>query len=451
MSPAVGVPLTIEVPPSRLREYGYAAELLFGICLGRAVHVMAGEEGRYRISGVDRTLLSGTTGRGNLRDQQLRCALDVTRIDISQELIRQGLPATLPVLRESAAATEGDLLLSAFYLGSGCWELDHGLLDQHQRVRGKDSWLERHGFLSLPVIHAYAELIRYRIAEAGLEIPGHRRTYKRWVTCDVDQPRDESCYSMKRMVRRIGRNAVTERSLGAMHRTATNYRRVQQQGWALDPNNTFDYLMAVNERHSNAMTFFLICGGSHQRDGSYGIDEPWMRSLMKSIHERGHALGLHGSFDSLRIPGQLRAERGALSKALQDLGITGPMPSRQHYLRWFPGPSVGVVEEAEISLDSTLGFHDACGFRRGMCCAFPLFDLERWQVSGVVEQPLVVMECAELGAEFSIPRDPAAVLDHFVSLARQCRAYSGTFTFLWHNSFLHQAVHKRMYETLASV
>ncbi len=447
--------LEVEVPASRSIEYGYAATLLISSCLGRTVRLKVGEEGVCRIGVGGRTVLAFAVGSTDLRSAAARRALALVSIPVPAVLVDDGLPADLPALHESAPLPDAghweagnDLLLSTFYIASGCWEIDHGEADEHGRIRGRESWLAKQGLLNLPVINAYAELLRLRLAQSGIELPPSGRQYSRWVTCDVDRPRDEACYSVGRLLRRVGRNVLEERSAQAVRRSLAQFRAVRRAGWPADPNNTFDYMMSANERQGSPATFFFICGGEHQRDASYRIDEPAIRGLMKSLDQRGHGIGLHGSFDSLVKARQLRRERSELATALEQLGIADRAQARQHYLRWFPGQSVGVVERAGVQLDSTLGFHDACGFRRGLCCDFPLFDLSEWRRSAVIERPLIVMECALLGGEYDPIERPEEVLDGYLAMARQCRVYRGTFTLLWHNSFFTEPIHRTMYETL---
>ena len=79
-----------------------------------------------------------------------------------------------------------------------------------------------------------------------------------------------------------------------------------------DPYNTFDWLMDVSEENNLKSAFYFICGRTNPaRDADYEPEHPVLRRLMRRIHERGHEIGLHPSYDTYQEPELLKRSRTA--------------------------------------------------------------------------------------------------------------------------------------------
>jgi peptidoglycan/xylan/chitin deacetylase (PgdA/CDA1 family) len=210
-----------------------------------------------------------------------------------------------------------------------------------------------------------------------------------------------------------------------------------------DPNDTFDELMAVSEARGLRSAFFFIAGGTPPLDGDYSLDDPWVRRLLRRIHERGHEIGLHGSYATMTDPGMLAGELERLRRACAEEGVEQERwGGRQHFLRWRCPDTWRAWDEAGLDVDSSLGFHDDAGFRCGTSHPFPVFDLERRRELRLREQPLVAMEVALLDRGSSSPAGAGARLR---ALKDACRRHGGAFTLLWHNSRYVSPRERRLY------
>jgi hypothetical protein len=82
-------------------------------------------------------------------------------------------------------------------------------------------------------------------------------------------------------------------------------------------------------------------------------------------------------------------------------------------------------------MDSTLGYPEAEGFRCGMCCDYPVFDLENNTMLALREQPLVVMDVTlALYRQYT----PEQAAERIHALQQTVQQHRGDFTLLWHNS-----------------
>jgi hypothetical protein len=220
----------------------------------------------------------------------------------------------------------------------------------------------------------------------------------------------------------------------------------------LDPYNTFKFIMDVSERNGWKSTFFFKTGCSNPKfDEYYSLKDPWTRGLMRTIHERGHEIGLHPSYESYKDFRMLRAEYETLRRTADELGIFQEQwGSRQHYLRWENPTTWQILNAVGLDYDATLGFADHVGFRCGTCKEFPVFDLKKRQPMRLRERPLIVMDNTLLDSKY-MGLSPGQTLNWIERLVSACRLYSGNLTLLWHNSSLLRGWQRRLYTELLEV
>jgi hypothetical protein len=211
-----------------------------------------------------------------------------------------------------------------------------------------------------------------------------------------------------------------------------------------DPYNSFDFIMDVSESHGLRSAFYFMARGTDPRfDAGYSLEHEWIQRLLKRIHDRGHEIGLHPSYQTFRDAQAIETEFQMLLSACERAGVTqDAWGGRQHFLRWENPTTWRAWGEAGLAYDSTLGFSQAAGFRCGICSDYPVFDLLARRRLALRERPLVVMEIALYGD--SPARHPLA-LEQLSRLRDRCRLFGGEFTLLWHNSRLASRLERRAY------
>jgi hypothetical protein len=114
---------------------------------------------------------------------------------------------------------------------------------------------------------------------------------------------------------------------------------------------------------------------------------------MRMLLDEGFDVGLHGSYESARVPSVLEAERHVLERALRSDVTT----TRQHFLHWDVRWTPRLQERAGFRTDSSLGFNRNVGFRAGTSLPFRQFDVASGRTLDLLEVPLVVQDAALLG------------------------------------------------------
>jgi len=340
-----------------------------------------------------------------------------------------------------------DIFGSAFFMLSRYEEACPGKRDVHNRFPAGTSVLAAEGYLERPIINEYVEILRASLDAAFPGIKMRRRSYRSLVSHDVDRVF---------MTRDLGWGTVLRNSAGDLiHRRDPSLaaRRLRSRFWSgrgeyrYEPTNTFEFVMDCSERKGLRSSFYWIAkGGAGQFDADYDLGMPWIRRLIKRIADRGHELGLHGSYDSYDQPSQIKAELEALISVAESVGVRQDLwGARQHYLRWDAESSWQHLEKAGLGYDTTLGFPEAAGFRCGVCYEYPVFSLHTRKRLEFRERPLVAMDVSLLSDSYmGLPVE--AAIEKITTLANQCRRYGGDFTLLWHNDKLVYGWERRMYE-----
>ena len=211
-----------------------------------------------------------------------------------------------------------------------------------------------------------------------------------------------------------------------------------------DPYNTFEFLMAASDAAGLKSTFFFLAKDTELPHGSrYRLSDAWARSLIAEIADRGHHIGLHGSYNSSTSALQLREEWTILENACGRLppGILR-RTIRQHYLRQRPGETWRAQADAGLAVDESLCFADAIGYRAGTARSFAAYDLTNHRQLPLRIKPLHVMDGTLLDY---MSLDGDAAVNAVVEMGRRTLRFGGDFSMLWHNSELETEDAKRLY------
>jgi hypothetical protein len=340
-----------------------------------------------------------------------------------------------------------DVLGSAFFMLTRYEEVAVGTRDAYGRFPASSSVADREGFVRVAIVDAYVELLWSALQRLWPRLERRPRSFRLALTHDVDDPLASLGRTAPRLARQLAADALVRRDPALAARRVRSWAGLRRRDYRLDPYNTFDFLMEVCERHGIAGAFyFLATEEASTRNGPYTLEHPWVRSLMATIHRRGHEIGYHAGFDTYRDTERTGEEFRRLRTAAGEIGVSQThWGGRQHYLRWENPATWENWERAGLDYDSTVGFADRIGFRAGTCHEFPAFHLHERRALRLRERPLLVMDRTLFDYMRLGPQDAEeAVLE----VARECRRAKGTLTLLWHNSTLPTAAQRRWYASL---
>lgn len=449
--------LTVYIPPGQVGARRYSVQVLLGEFLG-IPHTIEVQEG---ISAVEivadgRTLeVCDLFFRRAVGAWLTPASLPVPPLDLWDTssslpdalLIHAQLPVIfgepLPSGAYYARARDRivlgvDLFGSAFFMLTRLEEMLKRDRDDHDRFPAVASIAYQEGFLDRPIVNEYVELLWACLRRLWPGVSRRHRTFRKYVTADVDHPYHADSTRLTRQLRQIGKAVIQQKSPARAMSHIKNFWHIKRGDYRFDPyHGRLAWMMDVNERAGHEMLFYLMSGRSDvQRDAGYTLDEPVIRRLIRAIKVRGHAVGLHPSYGTYRDTTQLRREVDALRRVLDEERFdASELESRQHYLRWHTPTTARCLEAVGVHRDSTLGFADRPGFRCGVCFEFPLFDLKRGVPSTLKERPLIVMECSVMGANYMNLGATDKTLATMRYYHDVCRTFGGDFVLLWHNSY----------------
>jgi peptidoglycan/xylan/chitin deacetylase (PgdA/CDA1 family) len=345
-----------------------------------------------------------------------------------------------------------DIFGSAFFMLSRYEEAIKPNRDTYNRFPASASIAYKAGFLDRPIIDEYVEILWAAMKRVWPRLQRKKRDCQISFTCDVDQPYSPHIKSVPLTIKKIAGDIIKRKNINMALKSAVNSVISKFNKFNYEPNHTFDWIMDINERAGNKVMFNFIAGSIVDgMDGVYSLDEKRIQSLMRHIHERGHEIGLHGSYGSYNSVNQLSLEANRLRKIMDEERIyQNKIGNRQHYLRWSILETARNLELAGIDYDTTLGYADYPGYRCGTSFEYPMYDLINRKPLKLKQKPLILMECSVLDDNYLGFGLTDKALEFMLTLKKRSLKFGGNFVLLWHNDNLIEPAEKQIFKVLVS-
>lgn len=339
-------------------------------------------------------------------------------------------------INEDSIKLSIDIFGTCFFILSGIEEVINTNRDLHSRFCASSSIAFQEGYLDRPLVNEYLEILWncMKVLWPGLE--RKNRYFRIFPTHDVDRPYAYLPKNVRKLaVNMLGDVLVRHKPGNVVNRLVT-WRKVQSGSLSSDPLNTFDSIIHLGEKHSLKSTFYFLAGHTNRKyDGKYSLQDSEIKELIKKIADRGHNIGLHGSYNSYINHEMLETERNCLLSVCRKHNIlVDKVHARQHFLRFNIPSTFKILDESGIDSDSSMAFADYAGFRRGVCYEYPVYDVVERRKLHIREKPLIVMECSVIDECYMGFGKTEKALNHMLLLKERCRKYNGDFVFLWHNT-----------------
>lgn len=423
-------------------------EVILAERYGRAWQLARTEEGlRLQLAGAEGAILFDTLCEGFT---QAHSNQPFTRWDAEREGWSSVLSGPLPAPgvadlpwpliepRGTAQVIHYDILGLTYWMLARVEEIGSTNLDNYGRFPATASHAFQHGYLNRPVVDEWLHLLGQVIQRqwSGMELKRHQFSIK--VSHDVDQPSLYAFKPWREIARMMAGHIIKRHDLKAFFTAPYVKLATRNELIAADPYNTFDWLMDVSEENNLKSAFYFICGRTNPgRDADYEPEHPVIRKLMLRIHERGHEIGLHPSYNTFQKPELLKKEADRLKRVCVELGIEQKLwGGRMHYLRWEQPTTLRAWAEAGMNYDSTLGYADRPGFRCGTCYEYLAFEPIAQRQLSLRIRPLIVMECSVINDVYAGLGVTDAAAELINKLKERCAAVNGVFVMLWHNCYL---------------
>jgi peptidoglycan/xylan/chitin deacetylase (PgdA/CDA1 family) len=321
---------------------------------------------------------------------------------------------------ENKIICSADIFASAFFMLTRWEEYVNPVRDKYDRFPGKESYLQTHKLHYRPLVNEYEAFLWKILVHLGLDAQRKQRQFKLIPTHDVD---NFARYDqLKKVFRALGGDLIKRKSISQFFKTINTSIAVCR-GKRKDPYDMFDELMDMSENAGVKSEFYFIPGVLGETDVRYQFLSEPVRQTIEKIESRGHIVGYHAGMDSFKNPKQFTVEINRIRSVAKRV-ISG----RQHYLRFAVPFTWRLWSENGFKYDSSICYENDIGFRAGIACEYPVFDiLERKQLA-LIERPTIVMERAVL----LLYPDPVDFLKTSLKIRKQVEKHHGQFVFLWH-------------------
>ncbi|GAB5537094.1 MAG: polysaccharide deacetylase family protein [Rubricoccaceae bacterium] len=262
-----------------------------------------------------------------------------------------------------------------------------------------------------PAVDAYRQWLGEALRQLDVEVPDRTWSGKPWalaLTHDVD------ALDAGRLRGLVG-ETLRGHPMEALRRAGgRNERRA-----------SLDALIKLARSHGVRSTVFMKAGAGAPEDVPYALTGS-TRTLLREITNEGFEVGLHPSYAAADHPRQLDTEHARLAAALG----APPTTVRTHFLRWFDPLTPRLLGRQGFQIDSSLGFSETSGFRRGTAHPFQLYDLHMDCVRPLWEMPLAVMDTTLFDHRGLSDADALA---RALSVCEAAQRAGGVAVVLWHS------------------
>ena len=319
-----------------------------------------------------------------------------------------------------------DIFAASFYFLSRYEEYLPFKADEHQRFRAELSLQYQLGLLTVPVIDAWALLLKNILLKAFPSLGFAPKKFRFVPTIDIDRAYHfRSSGLLKNTIRffKAARQFKTEKMLSIIKTGLGNN----------DPFDTYDYLKQIHTaKGANPIFFFLLAKqGDAAFDNNLDPNEEVFRHLIFETAQYA-SIGLHPSYasntETIKIAEELQN--------LQEISEQRIDSSRQHFLKLHMPQTYLQLIKAGINHDYSMGYPSQVGFRAGTCTPFFWYDLQLEKQTHLKIHPFAVMDVTLQQYLKLNPQQARVLIDELIA---NVKLVNGTFSSLWHNESLSEA------------
>ncbi|WP_324671008.1 DUF7033 domain-containing protein [Hymenobacter sp. GOD-10R] len=315
---------------------------------------------------------------------------------------------------DGRAIIHADLISAAFYLLSGWQEYFCEERDRHGRFPFSASVQHRYGFVAVPIVNYYFDILRAAVEHVTSQGLKPLRwaadaPFAAFITHDVD-----NLFS-----------AWKAPAKAALLRY--DWRNFGQRLWQhLTQRDAWDNLAEVQQMvasYGAKSTFFFLPEHRRSANGTPNADYK-LRKIWPQAAVDKSEVGLHASLGTAVHAGRLKED-----------WLKIPVPCsgiRFHYLSWEPRITTTLLHIYNFTHDSTLGFAEHFGFRNSYCLPFQPFLFPNGTAASFLEIPLNVMD-ATLHHPNYLQLTPDEILPALTPMFQEIERFGGVCTVLWHN------------------
>ena len=312
-----------------------------------------------------------------------------------------------------------DVFSASFFLATRFEEYWKYTSDKHDRYTSNISLASKLGYLHLPLINIWGEVLKEKLKSHFERLELRKHTFKIINTIDVD---NAWAYLNKGTLRASG--ALAKAGIQLKLSEIGDRAKVLSSG-KNDPYDTYDYLKKVQAEKGVESMYFFLLGDRGEFDKNVPYTSLALQRMINQI-SRYATIGIHPSYGSYLNPKQLEKEIERLN-SITDNEVN---QSRKHFLKLNIPGTYRNLERAGITNDYSMGYADNIGFRASICTPYTFFDILQNKVLNLTIHPFAYMD-GTLNEYLGLSIEDAK--EKVASLKQQVKEVGGVFIGIWHN------------------
>ena len=287
---------------------------------------------------------------------------------------------------EAISIKNFDFIGLIFFMLSRIEERNTRQTDKHDRFLSYDSLSYKNRWLEMPVVDECAQ----RVAQS---IFGKRvlpvSNYRVLLTHDVDKLRGYH-YLFEPIRYMLGDFIKRGKGLSSLKRLLAY---ISGEPWT-----SVNSIMDLSEKYGMESNFFFMGASSEKMDSPYAITmRPLLKQVIKHVLARGHKVGFHPGYRTLRNENEFRKQKSSLEQLIGFAVLQG----RQHVIRYDCSETPKIWSDNGMKKDFTLFFPDKIGFRNGSCRSYFSYDLKNRMVLPLEQTATSIAEFSLLDARYN--------------------------------------------------
>lgn len=215
----------------------------------------------------------------------------------------------------------------------------------------------------------------------------------------------------------------------------------------------FEKWMDLEKEHGARSTFFFAPESvylPHRSDCMYRYDQKIqffgatisVAELMRTMDQEGWEIGLHPSWNAHADLAEMKYQKEQIESVLGH----SIQSVRQHFLKYDLLNTHRVQSLAGFKYDSTIGFNDNVGFRRGTSYPFNCFDLNEGKKLPLLQIPLIAQDGALLDPGKGLRLDQGKAVEYIKLMVQEVKEVGGVLTLSWHPHTMNRPAYWDVYK-----
>ena len=312
-----------------------------------------------------------------------------------------------------------DIIASAFYFLSGWYEIN-ALKDDLGRIEYKNTIFNKLNIIGIPIVNYYFDILYEAIRSTNNSI----KKIEHWgdnklaiaLTHDIDTCNtgwiEDSFNELK------------------LKRFSSMAKIIIKRIFNDDEWYNFTKILNIEKKfNANSTFFFLAQKGKtgEYKNSDYDIESKKIQNTISELNKSNCEVGVHGSFGT-------HNNIKKLSIDISRINFPEIIGNRFHFLMYDNINTINTLEKSNLKYDSTIGFAEQIGFRRGTCYPFFLYDFINNRCSSIIEIPLIAMDTTLQSQKYMNLTHNEAFIEIKKTIS-EVEKFNGVFTILWHNNF----------------